>query len=71
VDRAAWPLDGGPDHRGPPRPGHHRAHRQVLFDSGSAEIKPNAPQLLDALARLLKTQVRNPIQVEGNTDNVP
>jgi chemotaxis protein MotB len=44
---------------------------KVLFDSGSAEIKPAAKPLLDALARLLKTQVRNPIQVEGNTDNVP
>jgi chemotaxis protein MotB len=44
---------------------------RVLFDSGSAELKPAAASLLDALARLLKTQVRNPIQVEGNTDNVP
>lgn len=43
----------------------------VLFDSGSADIKPSADRLLDALAKLLKTQVRNPIQVEGNTDNVP
>jgi chemotaxis protein MotB len=44
---------------------------RVLFDSGSADIKPRAHSLLDALARLLKTTVRNPIQVEGNTDNVP
>jgi chemotaxis protein MotB len=44
---------------------------KVLFDSGSADIKPAAEPLLDALSRLLKTQVRNPIQVEGNTDNVP
>lgn len=43
----------------------------VLFDSGSATIKPSADNLLDALSKLLKTQVRNPIQVEGNTDNVP
>jgi chemotaxis protein MotB len=43
----------------------------VLFDSGSAEIKPAADPLLDALARLLKSQVRNPIQIEGNTDDVP
>jgi chemotaxis protein MotB len=43
----------------------------VLFESGSAQIKPSADSLLDALSRLLKTQVRNPIQVEGNTDNVP
>jgi chemotaxis protein MotB len=44
---------------------------RVLFDSGSAQIKPQADPLLDALSRLLKTEVRNPIQVEGNTDNVP
>lgn len=44
---------------------------KVLFASGSADVKPAADGLLDALARLLKTQVRNPIQVEGNTDNVP
>jgi chemotaxis protein MotB len=44
---------------------------KILFDSGSAELKPEADELLDALSRLLKTQVRNPIQVEGNTDNVP
>ncbi len=43
----------------------------VLFDSGSATIKPGADQLLDQVSRLLKTQVTNPIQVEGNTDNVP
>ena len=44
---------------------------EVLFDSGSADLKPRSHELLDALARLLKTTVRNPIQVEGNTDNVP
>jgi chemotaxis protein MotB len=44
---------------------------RVLFDSGQAELKPASHNLLDALARLLKTTVRNPIQVEGNTDNVP
>ena len=43
----------------------------VLFASGSAQVKPGADNLLDAISRLLKTQVRNPIQVEGNTDNVP
>jgi chemotaxis protein MotB len=44
---------------------------KVLFDSGSADVKPGSDSLLDALSILLKTQVRNPIQVEGNTDNVP
>jgi chemotaxis protein MotB len=44
---------------------------KVLFESGSAEVKKQADPLLDALSRLLKATVRNPIQVEGNTDNVP
>jgi len=44
---------------------------RVLFDSGSAELKPRSHRLLDALTRMLKTTVRNPIVVEGNTDNVP
>lgn len=44
---------------------------KVLFPSGSADVRPDGDRLLDALARLLKTTVRNPIQVEGNTDNVP
>jgi chemotaxis protein MotB len=44
---------------------------RILFASGSAELKPESSRLLDALSRLLKTQVRNPIQIEGNTDNVP
>jgi chemotaxis protein MotB len=43
----------------------------VLFSSGSATVRPESDKLLDALSRLLKTQVRNPIQVEGNTDDVP
>jgi chemotaxis protein MotB len=43
----------------------------VLFESGSASLAPPAGSLLDGLARLLKAEVRNPIQVEGNTDNVP
>jgi chemotaxis protein MotB len=44
---------------------------KVLFDSGSATLREGGGRILDALARLLKTTVRNPIQVEGNTDNVP
>jgi chemotaxis protein MotB len=44
---------------------------RVLFTSGSADLKPASHSLLDALARLLKTTVRNPIQIEGNTDNIP
>jgi len=44
---------------------------KVLFDSGSAQLREGGVRLMDDLARLLKTAVRNPIQVEGNTDNVP
>ena len=44
---------------------------RVLFDSGSARIKPRGHVLLDDLAGLLKLEVRHPIQVEGNTDSVP
>jgi chemotaxis protein MotB len=44
---------------------------KVLFNSGSATLKPQSADLLDTLSRVLKENVRNPIQVEGNTDNVP
>jgi chemotaxis protein MotB len=43
----------------------------VLFTSGSALLRPQADGLLDALAPVLKADVRHPIQVEGNTDSVP
>jgi chemotaxis protein MotB len=42
----------------------------ILFDSGSAELKPDAgPVLADIGAVIQKT--RNPIDIEGHTDNVP
>ncbi len=44
---------------------------RVLFDSGSAVLRPGADGLLTDLAAVLKTDVRHPIQVEGNTDSVP
>ena len=43
---------------------------KVLFDSGSAELKPRSGALLSELARLLKFEVRHPILVEGHTDDV-
>jgi chemotaxis protein MotB len=44
---------------------------RVLFGSGSAQLRPGADPLLDALAPVLKADVRHPIHVEGNTDSVP
>lgn len=47
-----------------------RYRDQALFDSGRAEIKPEARPRLDSLALILK-EVPNSIRVEGHTDNVP
>ena len=44
---------------------------RVLFDSGSAQIKPEGRALIGELSGLFKAEVRHPIQVEGNTDSVP
>ncbi|HWI06989.1 MAG TPA: flagellar motor protein MotB [Solirubrobacteraceae bacterium] len=44
---------------------------RVLFDSGQAELQPESTQLLTALARLLVSEVRHPILVEGHTDSRP
>lgn len=45
---------------------------EVFFDSGKAEIRPEAYPILDKVATFLKEDVpdRN-ISVEGHTDNVP
>lgn len=42
----------------------------VLFDSGSAELKPSARSLLKDVAAQLK-DLPNPLTIEGHTDNVP
>jgi chemotaxis protein MotB len=44
---------------------------RVLFASGSADLQPQSYPLLSELARLLRTEVRHPISVEGHTDSVP
>jgi chemotaxis protein MotB len=44
---------------------------RVLFDSGSASLRPEGRPLLDAMSRLLRAEVRHPIVVEGYTDRVP
>jgi chemotaxis protein MotB len=44
---------------------------RVLFDSGSAVVKPEATPLLEKIARLVNLDDSHPISVEGNTDDVP
>lgn len=42
----------------------------VLFDSGSAQLRPDGQAVLDELAPALN-QLPEPLSVEGHTDNVP
>ncbi len=43
----------------------------LLFASGSATLDPRGNALLDEIAQLLNVDQTHPIDVEGNTDNVP
>lgn len=43
---------------------------ELLFSSGSAEIKESSMPALDSLARVLR-ELPNDVRVEGHTDNVP
>ncbi len=43
----------------------------LLFDSGSATVKPQSDRLLGSIGRVLASEGRHPIRVEGHTDNVP
>jgi chemotaxis protein MotB len=42
----------------------------TLFPSGDATLQPSSAQALAAVAQVL-SQVDNPVQVEGHTDNIP
>lgn len=42
----------------------------VLFDSGRAELKPAGKKILRGFGHIIK-EVKNPIMIEGHTDNVP
>ena len=42
----------------------------VFFDSGSADLRPEAVQIVDGIAGAL-VEVPNPLRVDGHTDNVP
>lgn len=44
---------------------------KVVFDSGSATIKPAGADLLDDIAVILKRERLRPIQIDGHTDDVP
>lgn len=43
---------------------------RILFDSGKADLKPEARRLLDKLAELF-SRIPNEVHVEGHTDNRP
>ena len=43
----------------------------LLFDSGSAEIRPEGRRAIAEVARLLETLPGRPVLVEGHTDEVP
>ena len=44
---------------------------RLLFDSGSAVIKPGAFATLDGIGRIIAEERRHPVQVEGHTDDRP
>jgi len=44
---------------------------RVVFASGQAHLEPSSAGLLTAISRLLVTEVRHPIVVQGHTDNRP
>lgn len=43
----------------------------TLFDSGKAELKPEAKELLDKIVPVLKENYLYSVWVEGHTDNLP
>jgi chemotaxis protein MotB len=43
---------------------------KTYYDSGSAELRPETKQLLDAVAHQLRS-AKNDVRVDGYTDNVP
>ena len=47
-----------------------RLGEQLLFDEGSAQIKPESGATLDKIANIL-TKNENQIKIEGHSDNVP
>lgn len=47
-----------------------RVNSKLLFDEGSASIKPEAQKTLNEIIKVL-TKINNPVIIEGHTDSVP
>lgn len=47
-----------------------RLNNKVLFDEGSAQIKPEAEETLAPIVKVL-TKIKNPVIIEGHTDSTP
>lgn len=47
-----------------------RVNNKVIFDAGSASIKPDAEATLDGIVKVL-TKIDNPVIIEGHTDSIP
>lgn len=47
-----------------------RVNNKVLFDEGSASIKPEAEKTLNEIMKVL-TKIDNPVIIEGHTDSIP
>jgi len=47
-----------------------RVNNKVLFDEGSASLKPQAQKTLDEITKVL-TKIDNPVIIEGHTDSTP
>jgi chemotaxis protein MotB len=47
-----------------------RLEESVLFDSGIADINPDAFPVLERLAEII-SDIPNPVRIEGHTDNIP
>lgn len=47
-----------------------RVNNKVLFDEGSAVIKPEAEKTLNEIIKVL-TKIDNPVIIEGHTDSIP
>ena len=43
----------------------------LLFDSGSASLRPEARPAVDEIARLIQALPARPVTIEGHTDDVP
>ncbi len=43
----------------------------LLFDSGSAQLKEEAQQIIDKVGKILERYGEGSIEIEGHTDNVP